>query len=264
MVVVALAGLAAVLYLWAERAPAGRSRPAQRVATRRATLFLAGLTVCVVALSGPLEQVSGAMFWPHMIQHVLLVSVAAPLFVLASPWAVPIKLVPARARPRVVRWWRGGRAAAPVRRVASWLALPVVAWVAFDAALVAWHIPAAFDLSLRSRPAHDAEHLLFLGLAVAFWIPVLDVPGRRARLGDLGRAGYLLTASVVAWLLAVVLTLAPDALYAYDGTEGLSALADQRIAGGIMLVPGSLAMLIVMAMTVHRWLGDERAVEAAT
>jgi cytochrome c oxidase assembly factor CtaG len=148
--------------------------------------------------------------------------------------------------------------------VASWLALPVVAWVAFDSVLVAWHVPAAFDLTLRSRPAHDAEHLLLLGLAVAFWIPVLDAPGRRARLDDLHRTWYLLAASAAAWLLAVVLTLAPAALYAYDGSGGLSALADQRIAGGIMLVPGSLAMLAVMAVAVHRWLGEDQAMEAAT
>jgi len=136
--------------------------------------------------------------------------------------------------------------------------------------LVVWHIPAAFDLTLRSAPVHDLEHLLFLGLGVLFWAQVIDSPPLHSRLGHLQRAMFVGAAAIVGWALSIALTLAPSPLYAPYGElaarpGGLSGLADQRLAAGVMLVPGSIAFAIVAALALTRWLAEDepRAAPAA-
>jgi len=263
---VAMVVTAGAAYLLASRSAGGRTGAGfhrmRRSQRRRAAAYLAGLIFVLAALTGPIERYADELFWVHMVQHVLLLAVAAPLFVLAAPWALSLRLLQPNTRRRVVAWWRGAGSARPLRVVAALLAAPAAAWILFEANLIGWHVPAAFDLTLRSEPAHDVEHVLFLGLGMLFWTQVIDSPSLRPRLGNLQRATYVTAASAVGWALSIALTIAPSPLYAgYAGVAarpaGVSALADQRLAAGVMLVPGSIPFVVAALVSLIRWLSED-------
>jgi cytochrome c oxidase assembly factor CtaG len=135
----------------------------------------------------------------------------------------------------------------------------VLLLVLFSTVLLAWHLPALFDATLRSEGLHALEHTLFFATAVMFWKQVIDSPPLRASLGAPQRVAYVVGAMVVSWALAVVLALAPHPVYDFYAHEasrpgGISALADQQIAAGIMWVPGSITFVIVIFVYLHRWL----------
>jgi putative membrane protein len=122
----------------------------------------------------------------HIVHHVLLLTVAAPLLVLAAPWALALRLMPPGSQRRAVVWWRGRRSQ-PLGRLMAFVATPAAVWVLFNGNLLMWHLPAAFDATLRNESAHDLENLLFLGLGVLFWAQVVVSPLLPMRLGDLKR-----------------------------------------------------------------------------
>jgi putative membrane protein len=226
--------------------------------------FYAGLAVLAIALSSPLDVLSEQLFWAHMVQHVLLLVVAAPLIVLARPWirlwrALPLKL----RRPLARELSQGGRTRW-LRDASRTLGGAPACFAAFSVALLVWHVPALFDATLRSSALHALEHTLFLLTAVMFWKQVIHSPPLRARLSSVQRVAYLVGAMVVSWVLAIVLALAPDPLYSFYAHEasragGISALTDQQIAAGVMWVPGSITFVVVIFVHVHRWLAPAPA-----
>ncbi len=233
-----------------------RTRRAQRW---RSISFYAGLAVLAIALSSPLELLSEQLFWAHMIQHVLLLVVAPPLIVLARPWIRLWRSLPLDARRSLGRALGKGERAAPLRRLSRTIGSPLPSFVLFSGVLLVWHVPVLFDATLSSNTLHALEHTLFFTTAVIFWKQVLPSPPLRARLLPLQRVVYLIGAMVVSWALAVALALAPRPLYEHYAHEasrpgGISALADQQLAAGIMWVPGSITFLIVIFVYVHRWL----------
>jgi cytochrome c oxidase assembly factor CtaG len=232
----------------------------RRVAQRwRSFSFYAGLAVLAIALSSPLELLSQQLFWAHMVQHVLLLVVAAPLIVLARPWIRLWRTLPLDGRRRLARGLSQGERAAPLRRLSRILGGPAVSLVAFCGVLLAWHVPVLFDATLRSGALHALEHTLFFCTALMFWKQVIHSPPLRARLAAAERVVYVIGAMIVSWGLAVVLALAPHPLYEFYAHQasrpgGISALADQQVAAGIMWVPGSITFVIVIFAYVHRWL----------
>ena len=233
-----------------------RTRAAQRW---RGACFYASLLVLLVALSSPLDAFSEQLFWAHMVQHVLLLVVAAPMVVLARPWIRLWRAVPLAGRRRLARSLSQGERSAPLRSLSRFLGAPVPAFVLFSGVLLVWHVPALFDATLRSSELHALEHTLFFLTAVMFWKQVIDSPPLHATLLAPQRVLYVIGAMIVTWALAVVLALAPHPLYAFYAHEaarrgGVSAMADQQLAAGIMWVPGSITFVIVMFAYVHRWL----------
>ncbi len=232
----------------------------KRVAQRwRCGCFWASLAVLAIALASPIERLSADLFWVHMIQHVLLIVVAAPLFVLASPWIRLWRCLPLNSR----RWLAGGlshsEGAAPLRALARTLGRPLPSFVAFAVVLLGWHVPAMFDATLESSTLHAFEHTLFFFTAVLFWKQVIPSAPLRIRLAAPQRVVYLIGGMIVSWALAVVLALAPHPLYSYyadlsSRPGGISAMADQQLAAGVMWVPASVTFLIVLFVYVHRWL----------
>jgi cytochrome c oxidase assembly factor CtaG len=232
----------------------------KRVAQRwRCASFWTALAVLAIALASPIERLSEDLFWVHMVQHVLLIAVAAPLFVLASPWIRLWRCLPLDAR----RWLAGGlshgRRTAPLRFLARELGRPVASFVAFSVVLLGWHTPALFDATLESSTVHALEHTLFFFTAILFWKQVIPSLPLRIRLVPAQRVLYLTGGMIVCWALAVVIAVAPHALYSHyahltSRLGGLSAMADQQLAAGVMWVPGSVSFLIVLFVYVHRWL----------
>ena len=259
-----VAVLVAALWYWRGSRRANMrvvGRPRRRVIPWRGLCFGGGLVTIVIALDSPVERLADDLFWAHMLQHVLLMMVAAPLLVLGAPWLpfwrpLPLGLRRAFARtlvksPRLV--W--------LRRGLGFIVAPVPAWVLFNADLGAWHLPPAYDLTLRNGGVHYAEHISFVLLGMLFWAQVIDSPPFHPRLAPFARVIYTTAGSVASWLLAVILALATTPLYSaqHVGHHGLSALADQQVAAGVMWGPGSIPYAIVVFYWLYVWLGADDA-----
>jgi putative membrane protein len=248
----------AVLYWLGNRRTVTPRR--KRVAQRwRSACFYAALAVLAIALASPIERLSGELFWVHMIQHVLLLVVAAPLFVVACPWIRLWRCLPLDARRSLARGISQGPRTRPLRQLSRALGHPVAGFLGFSIVLLGWHLPALFDATLRSGTLHALEHTLFFCTALMFWKQVIPSPPLHMRLTAAQRVVYSVAGMTVSWALAVVLALAPDPLYGFyahlsSRPGGISAIADQQLAAGIMWVPGSVTFLIVVFVYVHRWL----------
>jgi putative membrane protein len=217
-----------------------------------------------VALDSPIDDLADQLLWVHMVQHILLLMVAPPLLALARPWNRMWHGLPIELRRRVARAVVQGRGWAPVRAAAALLAGGIASWLAFNVVLVAWHLPAAYDLTLRSPPAHALEHAMFFAVGLLFWTRVVDSPPWRSPLGAPARAAYVGSAMVVGWILAIVFAVAASPLYAAYASEasrpgGISALADQQLAAGVMWVPGSIPFTIALLAIAYRWLEPRRS-----
>lgn len=219
---------------------------------RRNFLFSGAWLALAVALLPPLESLTTVSFAAHMIQHELIMLIAAPLFVLARPhgvllWGLPAPIAAGIARLTKLRFLRVAAvlAAGPL---GAWLIHAVVVW--------GWHIPVAFEAGLRSTLVHWLQHLCFFVAALLFWWSII-VPG--SRLDRTGAAlASVFTTMIHTSLLGALLTLSPRPWYAtYESTSGvlgLTALEDQQLGGVIMWVPGGLVFLVAGLAVVARWL----------
>jgi len=240
-----LAGVAVAALLYAL---GGRGRTPRR----RTACFYGGLLTVVLAVDSPVDAYADRLFWVHMVQHVLLMMVAPPLLLLGRPWPRVIRPLPLSVRRTIARTLLLGRP----------LAAPLPAFALFNGVLVAWHVPALFDLTLRNATVHDLEHALFFVTALLFWTHLVPTV-LRPRLSELQRVAYGVGAIVVGWALALVLGLASHPLYAQYADlvhrpGGLSALADQQLAAGIMWVPASVPFTIAVFVAAYRFVEPGR------
>jgi putative membrane protein len=224
----------------------------------RTAAFVAGLVTIVVALDSPIDGYADQLFWVHMLQHVLLLTVAPPLILLGRPWPRMWRALPLQSRTAIGRALARARWTAPLRA----LARPLPAWLLFNATILAWHIPPAYNATLGSNAIHQLEHAMFFFSGLLFWARVIDPGPLRPRLIWPTRIAYAVGAMVVGWGLAITLVLVPEPLIAHYAAlahrpGGISALDDQQLAAGVMWVPGSLAYGIAMMIGVYRWLEPE-------
>ncbi len=233
-----------------------RSRRLRAAAFASALLVLVG---ALVLLDGPADR----GFWPHMVQHVLVITVAAPLLVLGEPWSMLWRPLPLGFRRGSAGWVARAPRARPLRGLGRLLSRPGPVFVVATATLWLWHLPYAYDLALRHQFVHDLEHLTMLAGAVLVWEQVIDSAPLRPSLDPIQRALYVSAAAVAGWLLAAVLAYWPSPLYqAYVVSAhrpgGVSALTDQQLAAGVMWGPGSLAYSVAVFWLIYCWLADDR------
>ena len=246
-------GVAAGLYVLGSRG-GYRPQPLQALA------FFASLLTIVIALNSPIDYYADELFWVHMAQHILLLTVAPPLMLLGRPWPRMWRALPLGPRTRVARTVVRSPWVAPVRA----LARPLPAWILFNATFVGWHIPAAYDATLTSGTVHALEHAMFFFIGLLFWARVIDPGPLRPRLVWPARIAYAAGAMVVGWLLAITLVMVQHPIYGYYAAlqsrpGGISALTDQQLAAGVMWVPGSLAYTITFIIGFYRWLEPDRS-----
>ena len=252
--------LFAVLYVVGWRRRASRRRGART----QAALFGLGVVALVVALNSPLATLDETLFWAHMTQHVLLLVVAPPLLLLGRPWSTVWRAFPFSVRRRSARGVLalGGR---PRVRVLWHVATaPATALAVFVGTLAVWHLPAVYDATLRSSGVHVFEHVTFLASGLLFWSQLVDSPPVRSRLGYPARALHATIAMAAGWLLALVIVTASTPLYEgyaelASRPGGISALADEQLAAGIMWVPGSIPFLVAVLLYAYRWLEQEES-----
>ena len=187
-----------------------------------------------------------------MIQHLLLVSFAAPALLMADPCAVVLFGLPSRMRHGVGHLLAPGRS---LRRVLALSTRMTVAWPTYALVLWLWHLPGPYEAALRSRLLHHLEHVLFFGSAVLFWWPMLcPSPRLRPISHPAARVAYLILGALQSAALGLVLASRPEPLYAnYAATAatwGLTASDDQALGGVLMWSVG--AAVDMAAAFVHR------------
>lgn len=253
-------GLAAVVHL------VGRWRLKQRVGASsrivspwRTTSYLAGLAVVWVALMSPIDVLSGQYFFMHMVQHLLLVMVAAPLLLLANPMPIMLWGLPSGLRLEIGRWLRPG---APFRRILRAVTTPGLAWLYLMASVIGWHMPSAYNAALESDLVHDLEHLSFFVPAVLFWWHVIGAaPYIHPRLSRGARIGYVVAAVPPTALTGIVISFSGEPIYTYYesvprlGT--MTVLEDQMLAGTLMWIPGSMMYIVAALILVAQIAGEE-------
>jgi cytochrome c oxidase assembly factor CtaG len=244
--------LAGALYLRGWRA-LQRTR-ARELPRWRAVSFFGGLLASWIALASPIDALDDFLLSAHMLQHFILMSVAPPLLVLGAP------LVPMlRGLPRwLIRGLRPVFASRTVHKVAHALAHPAVAWLVMNVAYLGWHVPQAFELTLRSEAWHNTEHMCFLLTSIVFWWVIVEPWPTRRRWSRWMVIPYLLTADVVNTILSAVLAFSGKVLYpSYAAAERitrLTPLQDQVLAGSEMWVLNSIVFLVPVAVIVVRML----------
>jgi putative membrane protein len=222
------------------------------ITTGQVAAFAAGWLALVAALASPLDALGSRLFSAHMLQHEVLMIVAAPLLVLGRPFAAWTWALPLSARmslPGAVR-----------RRwlATSWAALthPLSAWSLHAIALWAWHVPALFEAALRHEGLHILQHASFFVTALLFWWSALGGDPRSRRRG--AAMAYLFTTMMHTAALGALLTLAPTAWYpdyvASSVSLGVDPVEDQQLGGLVMWVPGGLVYLAAALALVARLL----------
>ncbi len=239
---------AGVLYLHGVR----RVRRPDRKLANRAACFLGGLVVLWVALQSPVDVYADARLSVHMIQHLLLTMVAAPLLVLGAPVTLALRASTPAIRRRVLL---------PLlrSRLVRLLTAPVTAWALF--ALVLWgsHFSPLYEAALRSSAVHALEHLAYVVGAVLFWAPVAGVDPSPSRLSHPARLLYLFLAMPQASFLGLAMWGTDRVLYpSYQAALGpTAALADQRLAGTLMGSAGMLVMVPALSLVLLDWFRRE-------
>lgn len=224
---------------------------------RRTQLFRSGLIVVGLALLSPLDAVSGALASAHMVQHLLLFAVAAPLLAFSRPLAPLSRGLPPSLRSLLPGFRRRVGLDMDTVRLAR---APAPAWLAAVATLWLWHARFFYELALANRLVHALEHTAFLISGLAVWSVIANA-GRARRTSPGIAILMLFTLGLTSTLLAALMTFSPVPWYdAYArSTEpwGLSPLGDQQLAGLIMWFPVGILYVGAALVLLMRWLDPE-------
>lgn len=251
---------AALGWLWLARRVA-RLHPGNGVPVARSAAFYGGLAAVAVALMSGIERYDTTLFSIHMVQHLLLMLVAAPLLVLAAPVTLLLRAAsPAVRQRRLVPVLHSGVVAAIGHPVVTWLTFTLVVWLT--------HFSPLFNEALEDRWVHDLEHGLYLAASILFWWPAIAADPARRRLPYPVRVLYVLLQLPVNSFLGMAILFADSPLYPHYATlgspYGITALADQQLAGGTMWLAGDVAFIGAVLLLVAAWMRhEERAAPAA-
>ena len=230
--------------LW-RRAGVGRGIHRWQVAA-----YTAGWLALAGAVVSPLHELAEKLFTAHMIEHEIVMAVAAPLLALARPigaflWALPPGL----------RRGLGDAARRPALRSAwRFVTTPLTATALHGVSIWLWHIPALFDLAVQNLTVHRLQHLTFLLTALLFWWALVRAcqPGTAA--------AHLFITMLHTGALGALMVLAPRVLYRVQTADaplwGLTPLDDQQLAGLVMWIPAGTvyagAALAFLALWIRR------------
>jgi putative membrane protein len=247
---------AAAGYLWAVRR-IDAAHPASPVPRDRPAFFLLGLAAIAVALQSGIERYDTTLFSVHMVQHVILIFLAAPAIVLAAPITLLLRV----ATPEVRR-----RRILPVlhSHVVRFLGHPLVAWLLFTAVMWGTHFSPLFDAALENPWLHDLEHVLYLASSMLFWWPIVGRDPSPWRLGHPARLLFMVMQMPFNSFLGVAILFSGTVLYPHYATTGRlwgpTPLEDQQAAGAIMWGLGDAGFLLALLLATAAWMRHDEAV----
>ena len=240
-----------------------RSTSLSDISAWRTGSFLAGLFLTWIAAASPLATLDHELLTVHMIQHLLLMTFAAPLILLGEPVRLLLHGVPRRFMRAVID---------PVsrysllRRLGNAFTQPAFCWLAAVAALVVWHVPAPLTLGMQSEAWHAVEHASFFATGLLFWWPVVQPWPSVSRWPAWTMILYLFLATLPCDILSGFLVFSERIAYpVYLSTprqSGLSVLADQQCAGALMWTCVTIVYLVAGAILSTRLLSPHSNVQS--
>jgi putative membrane protein len=228
----------------------------------RAASILFGLFFIWIATALPFATLDHKLLTAHMVQHLLLMTLAPPLILLG----MPRKRLAHGLSPRLQAIERPSRSE-PIQQFASVLTHPAFCWFAAAGALVVWHIPPVFMLGVRSAAWHGVEQASFLATGLLFWSPVIRPLQNSMKWPESSILLYLFLATLPCDILSGFLVFCDRVVYpvflSSPQTFGLSALEDQQCAGALMWTCVTLVYLIAGAVVTARLLSPSRPSECS-
>ncbi len=248
-IIVVPIGLTSILYgLGFERLAFRRRGFAGRQA-RPALFFLAAMLTLVLALVSPVHELGEHLFTVHMIEHELVMTVAAPLLVMARPGGLMLWAFPERTRRAIAPLLAEGL----LRRGWWWLTSPTLATTLHGLAIWTWHAPPLFDSTLDSLMLHRLQHVSFLATAIFFWWAMIWRAGRGTA------AWHLFITMMHTSALGALIALSPRVLFVtqtrFAPEWGMTPLEDQQLAGLLMWVPGGIVYAGAALWMLMIWIG---------
>jgi putative membrane protein len=234
------------LYLRALRVLRGRG---VRVPRGQIALWHAGIALWVIGFFSPIHTLGEDLLSAHMAQHLLIADLAAPLLLVGARNPVLGFLLP---RPALVTLARSPR----LRGAFRWLRQPIVAVPVYALVLFGWHFAILFEAAVRYPFVHALQHMSFVAIGVLVWWSALEPKRRRLR-GELWKVPYLIGARMVGMFLGMSFVLIRVPIYtdvygSGDRGHGLTAVADQQLAGGMMVVLDLLIMVFALCFFFFR------------
>lgn len=195
----------------------------------------------VGALVGPLASAAHEHFWVHMVQHLLVMLVAAPLILLSAPVTRLLRATRGSTRRRVAAVMRSGVFRALTHPLFTWILFALVMWIT--------HFSPIYQLAVENELVHVAEHSAYLIAALLFWAPVIGLDPARHKLAWPVRIAYLLLALPLQSFLGLALYSSETPLY-----RAYPSLEDQRLGALIMWIGGDLVFVFAVALAIGGWM----------
>jgi putative membrane protein len=225
----------------------------------RRVAFMSGLLSLWAAVGSPLAGMDHQLLTVHMVQHLLLMTVAAPLILLGAPVIVLMQSLPQSLRRIVLapllRW-------PPVHGVGRIVTRPAFCWLASTVTVIGWHVPALFELGMQSEGWHEVEQASFFAAGLLFWWPVVQPWPSLTRLSRWSVPLYLFLATLPCDALSALLTFCNRVIYPHYLSAhrhlNISPLEDQERAGALMWVWVTFAYLVPAAVVTIQMLSPHR------
>lgn len=220
---------------------------------RRLSAFMSGMFALWIVFASPLRDLHHELLLVHMVDHIFLMAVAPPLILLGAPRLSFLKVPLLRFLPQSLR---GLVSRSPEHSLGSVLGNPISCWLAATIALLGWHVPAAFELGMRSNPWHEVEYACFFGTGLLFWWPVIQSWRNAVRSPRWSIVLYLFFATLPCDILSAFLTFCDRVVYPcyLSGNQHcrISPLRDQEYAGALMWVCVTFVYLVpAVAITMQ-------------
>ncbi|HYZ87055.1 MAG TPA: cytochrome c oxidase assembly protein [Bryobacteraceae bacterium] len=207
----------------------------------RLAAFVGGVAAVWLAVFSPVAHLDHHLLTVHMVQHLLLMVLAAPLILLGAPLLTKRSQIPFLTKR--------GQLSGPCL---------TFCWLVGSLTVLVWHVPMVFELALRSHFWHHFEHASFFIAGVVFWWPVIQ-PSQDARWSV---PLYLFLATLPCDALSAFLVFCGYVVYrpylSGHGHFGLSPLGDQALAGALMWITVTFAYLIPALVVTAQLLSDDR------
>ena len=249
--------LVAAAYVWAARVVSRRS-PRKPWPRRYTVSFMCGITIAWIAILGPVGAYDDTFFWAHMVQHIALTMLVAPLMLLGAPVLLVLRVTSRSVRHR---WLM------PIlrSRIVQWLTNPVAGWLIFAGVLLGTHFSPFYNYALEHPLVHDfVEHPLYLGAALIYYYPLLSVNPGPQRVPYAFRALSLFAMMIPETMTGFFIYGSNYVMYPFYAHVhrpfGPSPITDQQLGGALMWGGSMLIDSVWVTVAVCDWLRNEKQV----